>query len=130
MKNDNKRQLSEDEIAESTESPKNKTMRTYIYSSDIDIEEHHPIKVRYSEKNKKIKKNLSLCVDVTYVLNFYPPKFCFRILKLESFTSSKRDRHLLRQKVCQIISVIMTNTCVFAVFKTKRELKCQNELFF
>ena len=81
MKNDNKRQLSEDEIAESTESPKNKTMRTYIYSSDIDIEEHHPIKVRYSEKNTKIwKKNLSLCVDVSYVLNFYPPQFCFRIL--------------------------------------------------
>ena len=45
MKNDKKRQLSEDEITESTESPKTKTMRTYIYSSDIDIEEHHPIKI-------------------------------------------------------------------------------------
>ena len=46
--------------------------------------------------------------------------------KLESFTMSKTDRHLLRQQVRQIISVIITNTCVFAVFKTKRELKCQN----
>ena len=45
MKNDKKRQLSEDEITESTESPKNKTIRTYIYASDIDIEEHHPIKI-------------------------------------------------------------------------------------
>ena len=45
MKNDKKRQLSEDEITESTESPKNKTIRTYIYTSDIDIEEHHPIKI-------------------------------------------------------------------------------------
>ena len=40
------------------------------------------------------------------------------------------DRQLLRQKVRQIISVIKTNTGVFVVFKTKRELKCQNELFF
>jgi hypothetical protein len=43
---------------------------------------------------------------------------------------SKTDRHLLRQKVRQKISVIITNTCVFVVFKTKHELKCQNELIF
>ena len=30
--------------------------------------------------------------------------------KLEYFTTSKRDRHLLCQKVCQKISVIKTNT--------------------
>ena len=30
--------------------------------------------------------------------------------KLESFTTSKTDRHLLRQKVGQKISVIKTNT--------------------
>ena len=54
----------------------------------------------------------------------------FSLQELESFTTSKTDRHLLRQKVCQKISVIITNTCVFVVFKTKRELKCQNELFF
>ena len=40
-----KRQLSEDETAENTETPNNKTIRTYIYASDIDIEEHHPIKI-------------------------------------------------------------------------------------
>ena len=40
-----KRQLSEDETAETTGSPKNKTIRTYVYASDIDIEEHHPIKI-------------------------------------------------------------------------------------
>ena len=28
------------------------------------------------------------------------------------------------------MSVIITNTCVFVVFKTKCELKCQNELIF
>ena len=39
------------------------------------------------------------------------------------------DRQLLRQIVRHKISVIKTNTCVFVVFKTKRELKCQNELF-
>ena len=39
------------------------------------------------------------------------------------------DRQLFRQKVCQKISVIKINTCVFVVFETKRELKCQNELF-
>ena len=38
------------------------------------------------------------------------------------------DRQSLRQKVCQKISLIKTNTCVFVVFKTKHELKCQNEL--
>ena len=42
---------------------------------------------------------------------------------------SKTDRHLLRQKVRQRISVMNANTSVFVVFKTKRELKCQNELF-
>ena len=39
------------------------------------------------------------------------------------------ERQLLRQKVRQIILVMKTNTGVFVVFKTKRELKCQNELF-
>ena len=43
---------------------------------------------------------------------------------------SKTDRHLLRQKVGQEISVIITNTCVFVVFKTKCESECQNELSF
>ena len=36
-------------------------------------------------------------------------------------TTSIMDRQLLRQKVCQKISVIKTNTFVFVVFKTKRE---------
>ena len=44
---------------------------------------------------------------------------------MESFTTSKTDRHLLCQKVRQRISVMKTNTAVFVVFKTKRELKCQ-----
>ena len=38
---------------------------------------------------------------------------------------SKTYRHLLRQKVRQRISVMKTNTAVFVVFTTKRELKCQ-----
>ena len=41
------------------------------------------------------------------------------------FTTTKRDRHLLRQKVHQKISVMKTNIGVFVVFKTKRELRCQ-----
>ena len=41
------------------------------------------------------------------------------------FTTSKRDRLLLCQKVCQRISVMKTNTGVFVVFKTNGELKCQ-----
>ena len=44
-------------------------------------------------------------------------------------TTSIMNRQLLRQKVRQKISVIKTNTCVFVAFKTKRELKCKNELF-
>ena len=39
------------------------------------------------------------------------------------------DRHLLGQKVHQRISVMKINTGVSVVFKTKRELKCQNKLF-
>ena len=39
------------------------------------------------------------------------------------------DRQLLRQKVRQKILIIKTNTCVFDVFKTKCEIKCQNEPF-
>ena len=38
---------------------------------------------------------------------------------------SKMNRHLLRQKVSQRISVMKTNPGVFVVFKTKRELKCE-----
>ena len=40
------------------------------------------------------------------------------------------DRQLLRQKVHQKFSVMKTNTAhdVFVVFKTKRELKCQDSL--
>ena len=38
---------------------------------------------------------------------------------------SKTDRHLLRQKVRQRISVMKTNTGVFVVSKTIRELKYQ-----
>ena len=41
-------------------------------------------------------------------------------------TTSNMDHQLLSQKVRQKISVMKTNT---GVFKTKRELKCQNELF-
>ena len=44
-------------------------------------------------------------------------------------TTSIMDCQLLRQKVCQKISVIKTNIFVFVVFKKKRELKCKNELF-
>ena len=39
--------------------------------------------------------------------------------KLESFTTSKTDRHLLHQKVCQRISGMKINKGVFVVFKTK-----------
>ena len=46
----------------------------------------------------------------------------------ESFYNVKKDRQLLRQKIHQRISVMKTNIGVFVVFKTKRELKCQNEL--
>ena len=60
----------------------------------------------------------------------YGGKFSLLHEKPESFTTSKTDRHLLSQTIRQIISVIITNTCVFAVFKTKCELKCQYELFF
>ena len=47
-----------------------------------------------------------------------------------TFTMSEMDRHLLRQKLRQKISVIITITCVFVAFTTKCELKCQNEHFF
>ena len=49
--------------------------------------------------------------------------------KRRFFTTSKTGRHLLRQKVHQRISVMKTNTGVFVVFKTKRELKCKNVFF-
>ena len=51
--------------------------------------------------------------------------FFMTIQKLESSIMSKRNRHLLRQKVCQRISVMKTNIHVFVVFKTNHELKCQ-----
>ena len=40
--------------------------------------------------------------------------------KQSLFTTSKTDRHLPSQKVCQRISVMKTKTAVFVVFKTKR----------
>ena len=47
-------------------------------------------------------------------------------LELEYCTASNSGVKKARQKVRQKISVIITNTFGF---KTKRELKCQNELF-
>ena len=44
-------------------------------------------------------------------------------------TTSIMDCQLLRQKVCQNIWVIKTNTFVFVVFRTNCELKRQNERF-
>ena len=40
-------------------------------------------------------------------------------------SNSKKGPQLLRQKVCQRISVMKTNNGVFVVFKTKHESKCQ-----
>ena len=57
-------------------------------------------------------------------------KYYFYILIIRGVSSTSiMDRQLLRHKVCQIISVRKTNSGVFVLFKTKRELKCQNELF-
>ena len=56
-------------------------------------------------------------------------EFQVRGYKIRLIQQSIMDRQLLCQKVHQIISVMKTNTGVFVVFKTKRELKYQNELF-
>ena len=53
-----------------------------------------------------------------------PPDIWCQVLKF--FTTSKSDRRLSRQKICQRISVMETNAGVFGVFKTKKELKCQS----
>ena len=42
---------------------------------------------------------------------------------------SQKDCHLLHQKVRQKCSVIITNTCVFVVFMTKRELNAKMNYF-
>ena len=47
----------------------------------------------------------------------------------ESFYNVKYGSSIITSKVSQKISV-MKNTGVSVVFKTKRELKCQNNLFF
>ena len=68
---------------------------------------------------------------------FFDHKLCSRGLTSNMKTlaeifygANNIDRQLSRQKIRQKFSVIITNTCVFSVFKTKCELKCQNELFF
>ena len=48
------------------------------------------------------------------------------IYKLKFFTTSKSDGQLSCQKLGQRISVMKTNTGVFGVFKTKKELECQS----
>ena len=73
---------------------------------------------RYFVKPKILKENYH-CFQCVLV----------KIQKQSLFTTSIMDRQLLRQKVRQKISVMKTNTGVFVVFKTKCELKCQNELF-
>ena len=50
--------------------------------------------------------------------------------KLEFCTPSNSGRQKVSQNFCQKFSVIITNTCVFTIFRTKSELKCQNELLF
>ena len=51
-------------------------------------------------------------------------------IKSSLSTTSNMDRQLLRQKFIKILSNKNINTGVSVVFKTKRELKCQNKLFF
>ena len=96
-------------------------------------EKHSSIPLKKARKNSIFLTSSSHVLHESWIYNFFHEILCFIFLvlqKLESFTTSKTDGHLLRQKVRQKISVIITNTCVFVVFKTKRELKCQNELFF
>ena len=50
--------------------------------------------------------------------------------KLDFCVASNTGRQKVRKKMRQKFSVIITNSCGFLVFKTKRELKCQNEPFF
>ena len=80
--------------------------------------------------SKQNKKHLS--IDVSNWTDFFLNKL-FQLssyLKItikaclaEVFYSFKMDRHFLRQKVCQRISVMKTNTGVFVIFKSKRGLK-------
>ena len=58
---------------------------------------------------------------ITFILHGFQRKES----KCSIFTTSKTDCQLLRQKVRQRISVMKTNTGVFVVFKTKRELERQ-----
>ena len=48
----------------------------------------------------------------------------------ESFYNVNYGSSIITSKSPSKISVIKTNTSVFVVFKTKCELKCQNEFFF
>ena len=92
--------------------------------------------IKFSEKKEPLNNVLNLInywPNLFSTLLFSPgslgvhPEFLrSRALKLESFTTSKTDHHLLLQKVSQRISVKKTNTGVFVVFKTKCELKCQS----
>ena len=57
-----------------------------------------------------------------------------RLLTIEAYqqslsTMSNMDRQLSRQKLVKNLSNENINTGVPVVFKTKRELKCKNELF-
>ena len=80
--------------------------------------------------SKQNKKHLS--IDVSNWTDFFLNKL-FQLssyLKItikaclaEVFYSFKMDRHFLRQKVCQRISVMKTNTVFFVVFMSKRGLK-------
>ena len=81
-----------------------------------------------------MRLKIEICNSITVNDNVEVPhmicvnrNFCFCLLSLS--TTSNMDCQLLRQKFRRKISVIKTINCVFVVFKAKRELKCQNELF-
>ena len=71
-------------------------------------------------------------VNIIYILDLFV-YFCKKSCICSQNSNHHISEHfsrvfLLRQKVHQIISVIKTNTCGFVVFKTKREIKCKNEV--
>ena len=83
-----------------------------------------------SKAQKKVAKISGILPIYLFRLHSRKNKFIFQnTLKPSLFTTSIMDRQLLRQKICQKISVIETDTFVFVVFKPKCELKWQNGLF-
>ena len=74
---------------------------------------HFFLLLRHHHQAPMTMTNKQIVRNIIFLWGVFLRPYCVHKHKLQSFTTSKTDRHLLRQKVRQRISVMKTNALMF-----------------